>query len=190
MNHKLFWFDTETDGLDFKRHDILQIAYIIEIDKKVEEEGNFYLQPFNYATIEKGALEVNHLELSQIKTFPPPQEIYRKLKAIIEKYVDRYDRNDKFSMAGYNVHFDVDMFREYFIKNNDKFFGSLFDYHVLDILPLLYMLEYNNIIKLENYKLVTACKYFGIPLDAHNALSDIRATRELFLKLSNYIKIN
>lgn len=188
MNNKIFWFDTETTGLDFRKHDMIQIAYLVEINKDIKEEGKFYVQPFNYDTIDKGSLAVNKLEIATIKTFPSPQEIHRKIKSIIEKYVDRYNKNDKFSPAGYNVRFDVDFLREFFFKNNDKYYGSLFDYHVLDVFPFVFTLEYAGKIKLENYKLETLCKFFEIPLNAHDALEDVKATRLLYHKLLTFIK--
>ena len=43
--NKIFYFDTETTGLDPKRHDIIQLAYIVEINGEVKEEGEFKLQP-------------------------------------------------------------------------------------------------------------------------------------------------
>ena len=190
VNKKICWLDTETSGLDPKIHDILQISYIIEIDKKVEEKGNFYIQPFNYNTIEKAALEINKLEIAQIKTFPQPQEIYRKIKTILEKYVDRYNKNDKFSLAGYNnIMFDVPFFKQFFIKNCDSFFGSLFDYHTLDVLSLVYILEYKGILNLNNYKLTTVANYFNILFNPHDATEDIRVTREIFYKMLEYIKV-
>jgi len=189
MNDKIFWIDIESTGLDFRRHDIIQLSYLIEINKEIKEEGNFYVQPFNYDTIEKAALEVNKLEISQIKTFPEPKEIYNKIKGILEKYIDRYNKNDKFSMAGYNnTNFDVPFLKQFFIKNNDRYFGAFFNYHILDVFPLLFALEYKGLIKLDNFKLITVCKHFGIELKAHDALSDIKATRELFNILLTYFK--
>ena len=39
-----------------------------------------------------------------------------------------------------------------------------------------------------SHKLVDVCKHFGIELDAHDALSDIKATRQLIYKLMEYLK--
>ena len=51
-------------------------------------------------------------------------------------------------------------------------------------------LEYKKLIILESHKLVDVCKYFDIKIDAHDALSDIKATRELIYKLMKFLKDN
>ena len=55
---KLFYFDIESTGLDNKRNDIISLAYLIEINKEIKEEGELFMQPFRYDTINAKALEV------------------------------------------------------------------------------------------------------------------------------------
>ena len=186
--NKIFYFDTETTGLDPKRHDIIQLAYIVEIDGKIVDENSFRLQPSNYDTIEKAALEVNKTTIEQLKGYPESQLVHGQIVNLLDKYVDKYDKMDKFLPAGYRINFDMDMFREFFKKNNHKYFGSYFGYHMLDPIPFLFFLELKGLIKLESHKLVDVCKHFGIELDAHDALSDIKATRQLIYKLMEYLK--
>jgi DNA polymerase III epsilon subunit-like protein len=45
------------------------------------------------------------------------------------------------------------------------------------------MMDYAGKIDLPDYKLSTVCAHYGIDIKAHEALSDIQATRELTLKL-------
>lgn len=189
MNKKILWLDIESTGLDKKRNDIIQLGGLIEINGKIEEEIDLTCQPFNYDTIDAKALEVNKLTIAQIKAFPSPQETHIKLKKVLEKYIDNYTRgHDKFSPAGFNVGFDVGFLREFFFKNNDAYYNSYFDYHLLNIDSLLYLFDYKGLINLENYRLGTVAKHFGIELDKHNALSDIKATRQVFYKLLEYFK--
>lgn len=185
--NKIFYFDVETTGLDPRRNDIIQLAYIVEINGEVKEEGEFKLQPMNYDTIEKGALEVNKTTIEQLKTYLQPWLGHVQIVKLLDKYIDKYKKQDKFLPAGYKVKFDMDMFRAFFFKNNHKYFGSYFGYHMLDPVPFLMFLEYKGLIKLDSYKLVDVCKYFGIEIQAHDALSDIRATRELIHKLMEYL---
>jgi DNA polymerase-3 subunit epsilon len=184
---KVFFFDTETTGLDCKKQDIIQLAYMIEIDGEIKEEGSLYTQPFNYDTIQQEALNTNKLTVEQLKAFPSPSVTFMQLKRVLNKYIDKFNKLDKFSPAGYNVNFDVGFLREFFFKNKDKYYGSYFDYHLLDPIPVLHLLEYKGLIKLPNYKLVTVCEYFNINIDAHEALSDIKATRQVIQKLLTYI---
>jgi len=39
--------------------------------------------------------------------------------------------------------------------------------------------DFQGQLSLPNYKLQTVCEHFGVQIDAHDALSDIKATREL-----------
>jgi len=189
MGNKVFWFDVETTGLDPMNQDIVQLAFIIEIDDNIVESQNLLMQPFNYVTIDLEALLKQGRTVEEIKTYPDPRKVYKDLISTLEKYVDRYNKLDKFHNAGYNSKFDMDFLKQYFIKNGDPYFGSWFNYRAIDPLPLLHILDGMGSVSLENYQLETVCKHFKIPLDAHDALSDITATRELAkLICSKYIR--
>lgn len=189
MNKKIFWFDVETTGLDPITQDIVQLAFIIEIDRKIAENQNLVMQPFNYETIDLEALKKHRRTVEEIKTYPDPRKVYTNLISILDKYVDRYNTSDKFHNAGYNSKFDMEFLKQYFIKNGDSYFGSWFNYRSIDPLPLLHILDGMGSMSLENYQLETVCKHFNIPIKAHDALSDITATRELTkLICSKYIK--
>lgn len=180
---KLLWFDAETSGLDAVRNDILTLSGIIEIDGKIKETFDFKVQPFDYNNLDDEALKINGLTLEQIKTFEEPKKVHRKLVAILSKYVNRYNKFDKFQPSGYNVVFDVNFLGEFFKKCGDKYFGSWVDYHKLDVATLVQIFHLKNKLNLPNYKLVTACESLDIKINAHNSMSDIEATRELFYKL-------
>ena len=186
--NKYCFFDIESTGLDPKRNDIIQLALIIEIDNKIVYKEKLECQPFDYSAIEPKALETNHLTIEQIKTFQTPQEMYKKLIKILDTYVDKYNKNDKFIPVGYNVNFDIGFLREFFLKNGNKYYGSYFDYHFLDGMALTFFMRYIGKLNLENYRLETSCKHYGIEINAHDALSDIEATRELILEIAKEIK--
>jgi DNA polymerase III epsilon subunit-like protein len=186
---KLLYFDTETTGLHPAQNDILTIGGVIEIDGHVKEEFYLEMQPFNYDTISPEALKVNKLTVDQIRKFMSPNMAYRTLVSKFDRFIDKYNRADKFVCVGQNVGFDIGFLTQFFLKNGNKYCGSYIDYHYLDTMVLLNTLRYKNILKLENCKLETACKYFDIPIEAHNALSDIKATRSLFKKLIQYIGV-
>ena len=188
MNNKVFYFDVESSGLDSKLNDILSLAYLIEINKEIVETGELFMQPFNYNTINAKALEVNKLSIAQIKEFPTPQETHIELVKLFDRYIDKFNKNDKFISCGYNVRFDVAFLSEFFLKNNHKYLFSYIDHHQLDVFNLLYILDYKGILNLESYKLENVAKYFGIEHAAHNSLSDIKVTRQIFYKLLEYFK--
>jgi DNA polymerase III epsilon subunit-like protein len=186
--NKIFYFDVETTGLDAKKNDIIQLAYIIEIDDKIMEDGNIEMQPFNYATVETKALEVSHRTVEMIKAYQEPRLAYKQLSKTFDKYIDKYNKKDKFIPAGYNVNFDLQFLREFWFKNNDKYFGSYFDYHVFDPITTLILMRYKNLIQVDDFHLATICKHFNIEIQAHDALSDIRATRLVIKKVLENIK--
>jgi len=185
---KTFWFDVETTGLDAQKHDIIQLAYIIEINGEIKEEGSFKCQPFDGNTIDAKALEINKTTIKDLRTYPTPQKGYNYLITILDKYIDKYNKEDKFFPAGKNVRFDVDFLKQFFYKNNNKYYGAYFNYHLVNIDSLLYILDYQGLINLESYKLATVAKYFGIDFNAHDAGEDIRTTRQVFYKLLEYLK--
>ena len=92
---KILYIDCETTGLNPIKNDILQLAFMIEINDKIVEKHNIFMQPFDYDTIEPQALEVNNLTIQQIKKFPHPRQIYPKLHQIFCKYVDRFQKFQK-----------------------------------------------------------------------------------------------
>lgn len=179
MTKKVFWLDVETTGLDAQKQDIIQLAYMIEIDGETKMEGNLFVQPFSYENISQDALDVHGTTIEQLKSYQKPQQAYTELCNILSRYIDKYDRTDKFQPAGYNTRFDLDFLKQFFIKNNDKYFGSWFNYKTIDPLAVLYFLDGMGDISLPNYKLGTVCNHFEIAIDAHDALSDIRATKLL-----------
>jgi len=181
--NKILYFDCETTGLDPVKHDIIQLALIIEVGGEVKERAVFNMQPFSYDNFEESALLINGYTIERLKTFKAPKEIYKEIVELLGRHVDKFDRSDKFYPAGFNVDFDLNFLAKFFIKNNDNYFGSWINWRKVDALPLLYVMDLQGKLKLENYKLETVCMYFGIPLQAHDAESDIEATRQVIKKV-------
>jgi DNA polymerase III epsilon subunit-like protein len=101
----------------------------------------------------------------------------------MSKYVDRYNKNDKFVMAGFNVGFDEDFLRSTFRKVQEGYFGSWFAWPKIDV-AFLVALEYVKGLRLPDFKLATICAHYDIHIDAHTALGDAKASRQLFYELS------
>lgn len=184
---KILYFDCETTGRSAIKNDIVQLSGIMEINGKVVDQFNFTCQPFDYSTIEQEALTVTGLTIEDLKTYQTPQEMYRKLLRFLGQYIDKYDKNDKFYPAGYNVKFDLDFIAQFFAKNEDKYFGSWCNWKAIDGLPLMHFFEFCQKVTLPNYKLGTVCEYFSIPINAHDAMSDISATKILIERLKSFI---
>lgn len=186
---KLVWIDSETTGLDSLQNDILTLSIIIEINGRIEDKLNLEMQPFNYQSITDEALKINGMSVEQIKKFPQPHEAHKKIVTLFEKYVNRYDKNDKLTPCGYNIGFDVDFLFKLFQKCGDPYCGSYLDYHKLDVASLVLFFKIRGLIDIEGYKLVDVCKALNIELNAHKAEDDIIATRKVFKQLMDKIEL-
>ena len=188
---KIIFIDTETTGFIPSKSAITQLSGVVRIDKKDMETFNFYIKPFEGADINQKALEVQGRTLEDFKNekFISEEKAYFLFKKILDKYVNKYDKNDKFIVAGYNVKFDVDMLQAFFKRQKDNYLFSYISLNnMLDPLPCIGMLQLCGLLpELENNKLETWCKYFGIEFEAHDSLEDICATKELIFKIANLI---
>jgi DNA polymerase-3 subunit epsilon len=142
---KVLYFDVETSGLDPIKNDIFTIGGIIEINGEVKEEFYFEIQPFSYENISQQALDVNGLKIDDIKKYMTPQEGYKKIISIFSKYINKYNKSDKFTCIGHNVKFDIDFLTQFFLKNNDTYLGSFIDYHFLDTMVILNTMLYKKL---------------------------------------------
>jgi len=184
---KVLFIDVETTGLDPRVHGIWQLAGLIEIDGEVADEFNYKMNVLEGDEVEDEALEVGGITVDDLAKFDPPDMVFEHFKGILEKAVDKFDKDDKMFVAGYNVHFDVDFLANWYrALSEDKYgLGSFINWKKIDPLPVLHWLDYTAKLYLPNYKLQTVCERFGVPLEAHDAKSDIRATRELIIRIEN-----
>lgn len=177
----MLWIDTETTGIDPTLHSMIEIAGIIDIDGSIKETFEFRCKPHPDFDINPRALLINELSEDIIWNFPDMKETHSALLKIFSKYIDKFNRNDKFIVCGQNIKFDIDILSHFFTRLGDPYLGSWIDFRkrieLYDITNCMRILEF---IKSETVSLGPLCKEFGIPIQAHNALSDIKATRELY----------
>jgi DNA polymerase-3 subunit epsilon len=182
---KILWFDTETTGLT-ENSAMFQISGVIEIDGASVEEFDIFCKPHKGADISEEALKVTGVTREELENYQDPRKAYEQLIEIFSKYIDKFDRDDKFIIGGQNVKFDIDVLNKFFKRNNDNYLGSFLNYkQVFDTLNVYVALEIAEVVpKLENHKLESICKVMGVKLEnAHNSLADIKATKEVGDKL-------
>lgn len=185
---KILYIDTETTGTNSQKHEIIQIAALIEIDNEIVEEVNLRIRPTNWETIDPEALKVTGKTLEELKTYMDPKMAFITLKGIFERYVNKYDRNDKFYPAGHNLGFDIEFLQAFWKKYGDAYgTGSYQNWRFLDTRILANFLCSHDLIKPLNVTLGEMCKMYNIHLDAHDALNDIRATRLLHKAMMTHI---
>lgn len=181
---KLFFFDIETTGTNPARHGIHQISGEIMIDGVTKEQFDFKVRPNPQAQIEEEALKVAGVTKEQILAYPPMYDIYRKIINMLEKYVDRYNKKDKYFLVGFNnASFDNQFLRGFFLQNGDQYFGSWFWSNSFDVMILAtpYLAEKRP--DMENFKLATVAKALGVDVSEdslHDASYDIYLTKAIY----------
>ena len=109
---------------------------------------------------------------------------------MLSKYADRYNKQDKFFLAGYNnASFDNQFLRAWFLQNNDKYFGSWFWSNSIDVMVLATPYLASKRAGMENFKQGTVAKHLGIEVDAerlHDALYDIEICKAIYDIVSPY----
>lgn len=186
---KFFTFDLETTGTDVAKHAIHQIAAIIDVPGRLPIELNYQVRPKEGVhMVSPEALEVCGITMEQLKGYPPMEEAYEDLVSKLNDLCDRFDKQDKFFMVGFNCQgFDGQFLRKFWADNNDKYFGSYFWPNTLDV----YVLATRELMarrhSMPNFKLHTVARELGIEVDEeqlHDALYDCRLTKQMFQMLT------
>ena len=184
---KNFWLDLETTGLNPAKHSIVQIAGIVEIDGVEQESFCFQVRPLKGSAVSHRALEVIGSTVDDLKSYPKPAVVKQQRLDILNKYIDPYDKNDKFYFIGYNARFDYDFLRAWFEKQLFSYFGSFFWFPPIDIMNLVAHNLMGEREKLINFKLFQVCKYLDIEVkesELHDALYDIQLTKQLYERIT------
>jgi len=181
---KELWCDVETTGLSPHKNFVHQIAIMIVIDGEIKEKIDFKVKPPRGTIINSKALEIGGITKADLETYPEHTEVYKAFVATLGKYVDKFDKKDKFTMHGYNVHFDVGFMRAFFTANGDNYYGSWIWSNNIDVMVVAgkHLKEERHL--MANFKLGTVYEYMRLTgiTEWHDGMADIQATREIYLK--------
>ncbi len=181
---KLVFFDLETTGTNPGKHGIHQISGQIVIDGVFKETFDFHVQPNPKALIEDEALKVGNVTREQILAYPPMQQVYQEFVSMLGKYVDKFNKKDKFFLVGYNnAAFDNQFLRGFFLQNGDVYFGSWFWANSIDVMVLASAYLATRRPDMENFKLSTVARTLGVDVQSeslHDAMYDIELTKAVF----------
>lgn len=186
---KIAFIDLETTGLDPRKNGIHQISGQIFIDGELKEEFDIKARPLDTDEIEDSALAVGGVTREQVMSYQSARDAYNQLVGILCKYVNKYDKCDKYYFAGYNsAAFDTKFLRAFFEKMGDKYFGSFFFSNSLDVMTLAtpYLMEQR--CNMANFKQSTVAQALGIPIEEealHNATYDIELCKRIYEKTIN-----
>lgn len=184
---KLLFFDLETTGIKYWRNGIHQISGEIVIDGVSQETFNFNVCPNPSCDIEEEALQICNVTKEQILAYPPMQDIYSEFVEMLSKYVDKYNKKDKFFLVGYNnASFDNNFLKAFFVQNGDNYFYSWFWINSIDVMVLATQHLMHERPDMTDFKQGTVAKALGIEIEAdklHDAAYDIQLTKAIFEKV-------
>jgi DNA polymerase III epsilon subunit family exonuclease len=177
MNHtKFVALDIETTGLDIRDHEVIQIGCVLFSynEKKgiyvVDDEIEINIKPSHIETANKTSLKINKYNDTD---WVDAVSLKKGLQKLMRKVKDRV-------MVAHNASFDYH-FLDLACKTQDV--PNTLHYHILDTLSMAYATLHHTDAK--QLSLRYLCDYFKIEnKKAHTALSDARATYELFVKLT------
>ena len=180
---KIF-YDLETTGTDVKKHSIHQMSYIVEIGDEEVERFSFNVQPNPKALIEPAALSICRVSEDQIKAYPPMGKGYKLLLNKLNKYINKYDKNSKAWLVGFNnCSFDNDFLKAWFEQNLDTFMYSYFYPDSRDVMVLASEYLEKRRKNMPSFKLKRVAKELGIEIieeKLHNSDYDVELTREIY----------
>lgn len=182
---RYLWCDTETTGLDPASASAFQIAFVLVDNGRDYGERCFNFNPLSDRILyDEDAGKVHGYTKEQIESLPPESEIAPNIIRFLDEatrlYASDDSRREKMVFAGYNSdEFDWNHVKAVLERNGarmeDFFCGKA------DVFKQVKRAgETRKMPHLPNRKLGTVCGHFQIKMEkAHDALSDIRATREV-----------
>mgnify|MGYP000856995119 FL=1 len=189
--NKIIFIDVETGGLDTNTCALTQLSAIVVIDKETKAMFNAYVKPFKNASFSLEALAVQGRKFEDFENINcyDEKDVYEEFIRFLDTYVNKFDKKDKFVVAGYNVAFDLEVLENFFKRNRNYFLYSYFNAYPIDPFHSIRMLQMvGKLPTLENNRLETWCNHFNIKINAHNSLGDIIATKKLITKFLKIIK--
>ena len=182
---KQIFLDTETTGTEERECGVWQIGGIIRCGKRTEE-FLFECDIFEEDTFDPKATEITGITIEKLETLPDPKDIYQKFTELLGKYVDKFDKTDKFIAINYGAEFDARVLRAWFEKNDDDFFGSWFFHPWVCMMNAVAFRYQNERPDFKNFKLETVLDMLHIRVrdeKLHNALTDAKMAMAIYDKL-------
>lgn len=186
---RFLWLDTETTGIDPSDSAAFEVAFVLVDNGEAKCERCFFLNPLS-DTIKyhEGAGKVHGYSESEIKEFLSEKEQVPKIASFLEEAREMWKKDgsmsEKLVIAGYNVDFDVRHLKA-LLERNGFNYSDYFQPYVADVYTQVKNASIQKALPyLPDRKLGTVAKHLGVDIEnAHDALADIRATREVAVKL-------
>lgn len=171
--NNLAFLDMEMTGLNALKHEIIEIGVVITTPElKIIEEFDIKVKPERIEDADPISLKVNNYDAKKWESAIPLKEAIEKLNTKVKDCI----------MVSHNIAFDALFLESALTKLN---MTNSMHYHRLDTISIAWA-KLHREPDLEHFSLRELCVRFGIENEnAHTALSDARATYELYKKLMN-----
>ena len=186
------WFDTETGGLDSKKHSLLT-AYFAICDKNLVVIDELYLQlkpeDVSKVSVTEFAMNVNKINLAEHladKNTVTYAEGKEQLIAMLNK--NKIPRKRKsFRPCGHNITFDKNFIWDQFVDKET--WDKMIHYNDLDTLSVCTFLQDANIFPDGVQKLTDLVEYLDLPIgEAHNARGDVLMNIVVYKSIRSLMK--
>jgi DNA polymerase-3 subunit epsilon len=192
--YKKCFIDLETTGVDRKLNHIFQLSgAITDLKDNVIEEFDFRFRPHSILNLEDSALDKTGVDADQLRSFPMSSEdAFVQFVNLLSRHCDRFNKEDKLQFIAYNAKFDDEFLREWFLLNNDNFYGSWFWTPAICVMQwaAAFLIDVRG--ALPNFKLGTLCECAELGWEeekAHDAKYDIEKTIALYKYLRKHTRI-
>lgn len=185
MNYSFVVCDTETDGLDSRLNNVIELSlYRLGVDPE-KAQKTWLLRPTNFDNVSADALRINGHKLEDIKRYPEASQVIVEVENWLA--ADGVPATNRF-LIGQNVFFDKDMLEQLWIKCSAKD-SFPFGRRCLDTMISELFFDFCKGEFAEGYSLKNLVKKYGVTnTKAHSASADTLATKEVFLKQVEYLK--
>lgn len=171
---KRFFYDVSTTGKSFYKSSIHHLNAMVVINGVVVDRLDLRIKPDERALLELDYMRFNGVIPELLKTLPDQTVQFRQLETFLNKYVDRFNKSDKFYLCGFhNSNFDDAFLSMFFSLNKNDYFGAYFYSASLDVATLAaqYLLSERD--TMTGFKLVDVAKQLGLYVDENRVhLSD------------------
>lgn len=169
--NNLAFVDLETTGLNSLKHEIIEIGCIITTPElELVEEFELKVKAERLEDADPVSLKINQYDAH---AWQDAISLEEAIKIFTEKTKDCV-------MVGQNVPFDAGFLEGAFYKTG---IPNTMDHHTIDTVSIAWT-KLSKEENLKNFSLHELCSYLGIKNDRpHTALSDAKATFELYKKL-------
>ncbi len=188
MNNRLLFLDTETGGIDPRKHSLLSIGIVIwDSAEGIIYSDEYYVRSESYVVTAEAA-RINHFDKAeQERKAIRPEQIVEQFLQIKKLYFSDYTA---IPLAGHNISFDVQFLKQMFLSCN-RSYDKLFHHRSVDTYTIIKFLSDCQLIPSSVNSSASAFSHFKISVTGrHTALGDALATMQLYTKLIELVQNN